>query len=178
MVQEAVARREQNFLRIVSEQGVAALPGVMDLIREAQAAPDFRLAVATSGTPTKVLAVLQALGLGTRDFDAMVTAADFSKRKPDPEIYLVAARRLGLPPAQCAVIEDAPAGIEAARRAGVFAVAVTSSTSAENLRRADRVVESASLIGLGMLREAVRRRLANGNGRDGDKAAPAGATPP
>ena len=158
-VHEATARREQNFLRLVSEQGLVCLPGVMELIRQAQQAPDFRLAIATSGSPTKALPVLEAVGLEPHhDFDVVITAADVTRKKPDPEIYLVASARLGLPPTQCVVIEDAPAGVEAAKRAGACAIAVTNSTSAENLGDADRVVESVALLSLDVLRELVRSR--------------------
>jgi len=159
-VKEATRRREQNFLRLVSERGLTPLPGVLDLVREAQAAPDFRVAIATSGSPTKALPVLEAVGLTLRDFDAVVTAADVTRKKPDPEIYLVTAERMGLEPSQCVVVEDAPAGIEAAKRAGCFAIAVTNSTSAEHLRHADHIVESVAMVGLDWLRMVVRRRNA------------------
>jgi len=157
-IAEATARREQNFLRLLSEHGLVALPGVLELIRQAGEAPDLRLAISTSGSPTKAFPVLKAVGLDLQDFDVVVTAADVTRKKPDPEIYLTTAERLGLPASQCVVIEDAPAGVEAAVRSGAMVVAVTNSTSAENLKHADRVVESVALLGLDWLRHAVRKR--------------------
>jgi len=159
-VKEAAWRREQNFLRLLGENGLAPLPGVLELIEEATAAPDFRLAISTSGAPTKAIPVIKAVGLDTRDFDAVVTAADITRKKPDPEIYLVTAEKLGLPPRQCVVFEDAPAGVEAARNAGAYAIAVTNSTSAENLKHADRIVDSLTQISVYLLRELVRKHAA------------------
>ena len=161
----ATRRREQNFLRLLSEQGLEPLPGVLDLIREARSAPDFRLAIATSGSPTKAFPVLAAVGLPLKHFDVVVTGADVTHKKPDPEIYRTTAEQLGLPPRQCVVIEDAPAGVEAAKAAGAWAIAVTNSTGAESLRAADHVVESVALVGLDALRQTVR----NGHARDGGR---------
>ena len=155
-VAEATERRENNFLRLLEEQGLTAFPGVLDLIRDAREAPDLRLAISTSGTPSKAFPVLKAVGIDLRDFDAVVTAADVTHKKPDPEIYLTTAERLGLPPRQCVVIEDAPAGVAAARNAHAHVIAVTNSTTAEHLDRADRIVESLALVGLDTIRDLVR----------------------
>ena len=57
-------------------------------------------------------------------FQAIVSAEDVSKGKPDPEVYLTAASKVGAPPARCVVVEDAPAGIEGARRAGMRSIGV------------------------------------------------------
>lgn len=159
-VAEATKRREDFFLRILQEQGLTPFPGVLDLIRAARGAPDFRLAISTSGTPTKSMPVLKAAGVDVRDFDTVVTAADVTRKKPDPEIYLLTAERLGLPPEQCLVLEDAPAGIAAARNAGAKVIAITNSTTAEHLAEADRIVESLALVNTEMVRGLVR----NGGG--------------
>ena len=158
-LEEAVERREDAFLRLVSEEGLRACPGALDLIREAQNAPDFRLAAASSASSTKVSVTLNAIGLGLRDFDAVVTADDLRHAKPDGEIYTLAARRLGLPAQQCVVVEDAPAGVMAARNAGALCVAVTQTARPERLRRAERTVESLTLVNVETLRGLVRARL-------------------
>ena len=72
----------------------------------------------------------------------IVFAGDVSRGKPDPEGYLTAARRLGADPAEALVVEDAPPGIEAARAAGVAAVAVTEHACGEELGAADVVIET------------------------------------
>ena len=72
----------------------------------------------------------------------IVTADDVSRGKPDPEGFLIAAQRLDLAAERCVVIEDAPAGIEAARAAGMRAIAVTTTRPAADLAAADLVVDS------------------------------------
>jgi HAD superfamily hydrolase (TIGR01509 family) len=158
-IDEATQRREDNFLRLLGEEGLQPYPGVLDLVGDATAAPDFRVAIGTSGTPTKTTPVIRAVGLDLRAFDAVVTSADLTRKKPDPEIYVITASRLALPPEQCVVVEDAPAGVRAARNAHAAAVAVTNSTTAEELAEADRIVDSLALVNLETLRALVRKRL-------------------
>jgi beta-phosphoglucomutase-like phosphatase (HAD superfamily) len=62
-------------------------------------------------------------------FDAIVTSEDVTRGKPDPEVFLTAASRLGVPPPRCIVVEDAAAGIEAARRAGMRSIGVSRTTA-------------------------------------------------
>jgi HAD superfamily hydrolase (TIGR01509 family) len=100
-----------------------------------------RLALASSGDRVKVAFGMQALELHCI-FETVVTGDDVSHSKPDPEIYLTAAQRLGVPPAACVAIEDAPAGVEAAKRAGMRCIAVTNSVAREQLRKADLIVDS------------------------------------
>ena len=80
--------------------------------------------------------------------DSVVCGADVQKGKPDPEIYLRAAERLGASPAECVVFEDSPHGVEAAKRGGMKCVAVTNSHPPETLIAADRVVDSLEEIDL------------------------------
>jgi beta-phosphoglucomutase len=97
--------------------------------------------LASSGDRVKVAFGMQALSLdGT--FEAVVCGNDVTRSKPDPEIYLLAAQRLQLSPAACVAIEDAPAGVESAKRAGMRCIAVTNSVTREQLRQADLIVAS------------------------------------
>jgi beta-phosphoglucomutase-like phosphatase (HAD superfamily) len=75
-------------------------------------------------------------------FEAVVCGNDVTRSKPDPEIYLLAAQRLKVPPAACVAIEDAPAGVEAAKRAGMRCIAVANSVAREQLQPADLIVAS------------------------------------
>jgi beta-phosphoglucomutase len=97
--------------------------------------------LASSGDRVKVAFGMQALALNDI-FEAVVTGDDVSHSKPDPEIYLIAAQRLGVPPAECLAIEDAPAGVEAAKRAGMRCLAVTNSVARDQLDMADLIVDS------------------------------------
>jgi len=159
-IEEASLRRLDNFLRLIEQQKVSVFPGVMELVQDAAAAPDFRLAVATSGLRTKALAVLKAVGLDLKRFDTVVTAEDFRRPKPAPDIYLIAAERMGVPPERCIVIEDAPAGIKAACAAGVLPIAVTHTTGADHLRDAGWIVDNLSLLHPDLLRRLSAQHVA------------------
>lgn len=98
------------------------LPGVIECLARLQQA-GWRQAVASSAPAENVAVILEALPL-REYFGAVVTAEDVARGKPDPAPFLTAARRLGVTPARCVVVEDAPAGIEAARRAGMACIAL------------------------------------------------------
>ncbi len=100
----------------------AALPGVRQsiaLLRE----HDLALAVASSSHTRLIDCVLDKLDLAD-SFDAVCSAGDEAAGKPDPAVYLTAARRLHMAPDRCIALEDAPAGLQAARAAGMFTVFV------------------------------------------------------
>lgn len=99
-----------------------ALPGARELVT-ALAAADFPLAVASSSIRPWVEACLERIGL-LRAFSVVVTGSEVAEGKPSPEIYLKTAELLGCSPASCLVFEDAPAGIQAARAAGMTVWAV------------------------------------------------------
>jgi HAD superfamily hydrolase (TIGR01509 family) len=115
-------RKHEHYLTLAT-RGVPAVPGVATFV-DALRAHAVPLAVATSARRTDVIELLGPLGL-LESFDAIVTAEDVTRGKPDPEVYLLAARRLGARPDGCLVFEDAIVGVQAARRAGmrVFGVA-------------------------------------------------------
>jgi HAD superfamily hydrolase (TIGR01509 family) len=85
----------------------------------------FRTAVGSSGPPLNVQRAIDGLEL-VGAFDAIVTGRDVKHSKPDPECFLLAASRIGIEPARCVVFEDAPAGITAAKAAGMRCIAITS----------------------------------------------------
>lgn len=131
---------KESLFRAAVRGALAPLPGVVGLVDwlEEQEIPR---AIVTS-TPRKNLdLVLEELGLAGR-FGALVAAEDASRGKPDPEGFLIAAQRLDLAAERCVVIEDAPAGIEAAKAAGMRAIGVTTTRPAADLAAADLVVDS------------------------------------
>ncbi|SDB80507.1 sugar-phosphatase [Raineyella antarctica] len=120
---------------LADQEGVVALPGAAAALR----AVGSRGAVATSATRDMAAARLAAAGLPAPA--VLVTASDVERAKPDPEIFLRAADRLGADPLRCLVAEDAPNGLLAARAAGMATVAVaTTHTTAELAPLADVVV--------------------------------------
>ena len=118
-----------------------ALPGAVELVR-ALKATGMPLAVASSSIRPWVEACLERIGLAGQ-FGQVVTGSEVSSGKPDPEIYLLTADRLGLPPQHCLAIEDAPAGIESAHAAGMACWAIrTEYTRGLPLPAPDREFES------------------------------------
>jgi HAD superfamily hydrolase (TIGR01509 family) len=138
-VDTAIAHKHARYYHLAAGH-LRALPGVDALLRRLRE-HGYRLALASSGDRIKVAFGVQALALNGI-FEAVVTGDDVSRSKPDPEIYLRAAERLGVPPDECLAIEDAPAGVEAAKRAGMRCVAVTNSVARDQLHRADLIVTS------------------------------------
>ncbi len=127
--------------REILARAFPAMAGAEDLL-EALRADGARLAIGSSGPPENV-AVVAANLPAARHFDAIVTGGDVPRGKPDPGVFLLAAERLGLPAVSCAVVEDSLAGLEAARRAGCAAIALTGTASREALvPNADLVVDS------------------------------------
>jgi sugar-phosphatase len=118
-------------------EGLRAIPGAVAALR---ALKGHRIAVVTSGTRPLALARLAAVGIEPPA--VIVFAGDVERGKPDPEGYLTAARRLGADPVEALVVEDAPPGIEAAKAAGMAAVALPTTHAREELGAADVVLES------------------------------------
>ena len=106
------------------------------------ALPDRRWTIATSGRRATATGRLQATGLPMPD--TLVTADDVAYGKPAPDPYQLAAERLGLPPEHCLVFEDAPAGIESARRAGAAVLGIASHSPPEALDDATAVLDRLS----------------------------------
>jgi beta-phosphoglucomutase family hydrolase len=106
--------KEAEFLRTIAEVG-PVLPVVEVVLRERGRTP---MAVATSAVREVADKILGQIS-GSDWFDVIVTAEDVPRHKPEPDVFLEAARRLGIPPAECCVYEDSDPGIEAARRAGM-----------------------------------------------------------
>ncbi len=122
-VRQLDARKEEIYRRIVAEN-FPVMDGALDLLRSLHAA-GFRVAIGSSGPPENVELAIDKLGVRPL-LDAVVTGADVTRGKPDPQVFLLCAERLGLPPHQCAVIEDSPYGVAAANAAGMTSVALTS----------------------------------------------------
>ncbi len=111
------------------------LPGAVGFVRECRRL-GLKTSVATSADRGKMEANLRELGLAETEFDAVVTGLDISRKKPFPDIYLEAARRLAVAPVDCLVVEDALSGVEAAKAAGCACLGLTSSFGEAELRAA------------------------------------------
>jgi len=146
-VEEATQLRQEYFLDILSEEPLPPLPGVLELMEKAAQREDFRVAIATSGTLDKSSAVLNAAKVPYQQM-VYINGNDVKNKKPDPELFLLAAAGIGIDPTNCVVIEDAPNGIQAAKAAGARCIAVTNSADAAKLQQADLICDSLEQIDL------------------------------
>ena len=132
--------KEECFRRLVAEGPLHPLPGALEWIARLAKA-GWLQAVASSAPRANVEAMAAVLKLD-RLMGALVSAEDVHRGKPDPEVFLVSAARLGAAPERSVVVEDAAAGIEAARRGGMKSIGV----GGEALRAADVLVDSLSAL--------------------------------
>lgn len=128
--------KEREYRRLARDGGLSPLPGAAEWVARLRDG-GWRQAIASSAPRANVEVMLAALRL-PQAFDAIVAAEDVAAGKPDPQVFLTAAARLSIPAERCVVVEDAAAGIEAARRAGMRSIGVSGSAALE----ADLVVRS------------------------------------
>lgn len=119
---EQILRRSHVLYDAVVAAGVPHRPGIIEMLDFLQAR-DIPRAVATSTRRPLALKNLEAAGLLPR-FDAICTSSDVAHPKPAPDVYLLAARSLGVDPAQCLVLEDSPTGVRAALAAGMYPIQI------------------------------------------------------
>jgi HAD superfamily hydrolase (TIGR01509 family) len=154
---DRLGHEKEAIYRALVEADFPLMDGGRELL-VALAADDWLLAVGSSAPIENV--DLAVDGLRARPlFQAIVTGDDVTRGKPHPECFLLAAERLGLPPDRCVVVEDAPAGIAAAKAAGMLCVAITSKGHRiETQRDADLVVASLRELDPALLARAIDRR--------------------
>ncbi len=137
-IQRVSDAKEERYRSYVRKRGLQFLPGAAEWLARLREA-GWKQVLASSAPPANIDSALEALDLG-RWLDGLVSAEEVGVGKPDPAIFLRAAERVAVPPARCIVVEDAPAGLEGARRAGMKCVGVLSSHFPELV--ADVVVPS------------------------------------
>lgn len=143
---EAIQRigdaKEALYRQHVREQGIQPLPGVSEWLQRLHQ-QGWRQAIASAAPCKNVETILEALH-SADCFEAIVSAEDVHRGKPDPEVFLVAAQKLAVPPKQCIVVEDALHGVEAAQAAGMKCIGVSRDGKA---LPADLVVKSLDQLG-------------------------------
>ena len=150
----AIDARKEAAFRDLIRADFPIMPGAIDLVDSLTLA-GWALAVGSSGPPENIELVLDRLG--RRDaFAAVVTGMDVTRGKPDPQVFLIAAERLGVSPDRCAVVEDAPAGVAAAHAAGMKSIGFASTgRSREELGEADLVVDALAELSPKVFREVI-----------------------
>lgn len=117
--------KEELYRELIRAHGIELLPGVGRWLRKLRG-EGWLQAVASSAPRLNLDAIMSVLGL-EEYFATVASAEDVTAGKPDPQVFLAAAAKLGVAPSRCVVVEDAPAGTEAARRAGMRSIGVLSS---------------------------------------------------
>ena len=140
-VERIANAKEELYRHLIRKNGISPLPGVAIWVHRLHE-QGWLQAVASAAPRANIEVVLEALA-ATHVFQAIVSAEDVHKGKPDPEVYLTAASRVGVLPERCIVVEDAVAGIEGARRAGMRSIGV--SHNGQDLG-ADVVVKALNLL--------------------------------
>jgi len=149
-IQTLSLRKEALYREVVRDWGIEPLPGVVDLLQTLHGA-GIPCAVGSSTHRENITTILETIGM-RRSFEALVTAEDVSHGKPDPEVFLAAAEKLGAPPEHCVVFEDALVGIEAGHKAGMKVVGVATTNSADLIAHADACVHRLTEVSLETLR--------------------------
>jgi HAD superfamily hydrolase (TIGR01509 family) len=128
--QRSMVLDEKTRICEQEEKGIKIIPGAIEFVR--WAAQHYRLAVATSATPQNRTATLDRLGIANL-FEVVADLGDVSETKPSPEVYLLTAANLALPPSKYMVVEDALTGVRSAKRAGCCVSALTLTFAAHEL---------------------------------------------
>jgi HAD superfamily hydrolase (TIGR01509 family) len=134
---EGKHRTYEIYFELVPEK-LEAFPGALELVAACRSA-GLRVAVASSADGNKVRVNLQKIRLPNETWDAVISGEFVEHKKPAPDIFLLAAKTLGVDPADCVVVEDAVTGLQAARAAGMRSVGVAHTLPAEQLQAADVV---------------------------------------
>ena len=149
--------RKEELYKDAARQGVGLLPGARALLDGLHAA-GFRQAIGSSAPRGNVDLILQLTGT-EHLFEAISSAEDTQRGKPDPQVFLVAAEKLGVAPECCVVMEDAVAGVQAARAGGMGCIAVRfvghHAASALNTAGANLVVESLEQVSVQTVRSII-----------------------
>ena len=137
---QAMAARKEALYREIAERELTLIAGAREVIAQGRDR-GLKIAICTAAPPENIAIAFARFGLGAL-VDTVTSPADGLRGKPHPDIFLEAARRMGVDPAQCLVFEDAPLGIEAARNGGMAAVVLTTTLPAEAFAGYDNVLQS------------------------------------
>ncbi|UCD29838.1 MAG: HAD family phosphatase [Planctomycetota bacterium] len=132
--------RKEELYRDIIRQHVPANDGAVELVRSCHQA-GFKLAIGSSGPPQNIDLVLKGMRIGPY-FDVRITSKQCTRGKPDPQVFSLAIEGLGIPAHHCAVVEDAPSGIQAALAAGAAAIALAGNHPPQALAAANLIVNS------------------------------------
>lgn len=139
-IETSLQKRDVLLSKSINEKGLKTTSGLTGFVQRLQK-NGCKVALATGAGRKKVNIIFQHISL-QKYFPVIITADDVEKGKPHPDLFLQAAEKLGVNPEDCLVIEDANNGIEAARRAGMKCIVITTTHKKEELTTADKIIDS------------------------------------
>jgi beta-phosphoglucomutase family hydrolase len=143
---DAVTKEKQESYRRRVTGNIRPLPGAVALIKSLKQ-HGLKMAIASSAPPENIEIIIR--GLHIEDyFQSIAWGTEVAEGKPSPQVFLLAAEKLGTEPGNCLVIEDAIAGITAAKQAGMKCVAVTNSHPRDSLKEADLIIDTLEAVSL------------------------------
>ncbi|MFC1899421.1 HAD family hydrolase [Chloroflexota bacterium] len=134
-----VKEKDETFQELIA-RNIRSFPGVLELMA-ALRENNFKMAIASSAPMQNIQLIVQGLKIENL-FDAIISGWEVTRGKPNPQTFLLAAEKLGIGTKNCVVIEDAISGVTASKRAGIRCIAVTNTTSREELREADIITDT------------------------------------
>ncbi|MFC2059943.1 HAD family hydrolase [Chloroflexota bacterium] len=149
-IDNIAGEKERNYRQRV-RQNIKPLPGAIELIKSL-IQHEFKIALVSSSPMENVRLITEELGIYDC-FQYIVTGRDVAEGKPSPQGFLLAAQRLGISPDRCIVIEDAVAGVAAAKQAGMCCLAVTNTHPRTSLVEADLIVDTLEAVSVGDLEQ-------------------------
>lgn len=147
---QQISEKKQAIYRRNVAKNIVPLPGAVELIKSLNR-HGIKTAIASSAVPDNIDVIIQGLGI-EKNFQAIVPGTEVAEGKPSPQIFQLAAKKLDVEPGNCVVIEDAIAGVMAAKQAGMKCVAVTNSHPAKKLENADLIVDSLEQVDIEVLK--------------------------
>ena len=149
--------KEAAFRRLVKDR-IKALPGVIELIKSL--ASEFQLAIVSSTPEENIELITKTLGI-KKYFSLLINGDDVKDGKPSQQGFLLGAKKLGVEPKNCVVMEDAIVGVQAAKRAGMHCIAVANTCPREDIAEADIVVDSLEEINVKTIEELFTSTMKN-----------------
>ncbi len=138
-VEAIAAEKEADYRRRVA-RNVRPLPGAIELMKSLRA-QGIKMAIASSAPMENIQLIIRSLGIDSY-FQAIVCGQEVTEGKPSPQAFLLATRKLGVRPQDCIVLEDAVAGVSAAKKAGMKCLAITNTHPRISLKAADLIVDT------------------------------------
>jgi HAD superfamily hydrolase (TIGR01509 family) len=147
---EELRLKKREMVQLQEKGNLKLFPGAKELVKTLS--KNYKLALTSSTWKIIIKNALDEFGM-RKYFKAVVGKEDVKKHKPDPEPYLVTAKKLKVKPSECVVVEDSISGVEAGKNAGMKVIAVMTSYTQEKLRKADLFVNNVKQIRIGQFRK-------------------------